>query len=176
MTLEYTITLADFKAAHRLDRHQSPGSRIKIVSLNVVIPLLAVLGLVIWPFLNITERTPMSEAGTLTIIEILLVYLSIAVPISRYRQTRKGFERLPPAAKTGRGCSIEFGDEGIVSSIPGLAVAKFFWSAIVSFAQDEKVTLLYTGIDRFIFFPTRALSVDQRAELSDLIAHHVVKR
>jgi hypothetical protein len=173
MTLEYTITLADCKAAHQLDRYQSPGSRIKFVLLNMVVPLLAVLGLVIWPFLNITEKTPLSESGTLTLIEILLIYLSIAVPISRNHQTRKGFERLPPTTKAGRGCSIEIDDEGVVSSIPSLAETKFFWSAIVAFAQDEKVTLLYTGKDRFLYFPTRTLSVDQRAELNNLVARHV---
>ena len=45
----------------------------------------------------------------------------------------------------------------------------------MGFAQDEKMTLLYVFKDRFLMFPTAALSPDQRSELGDLVARHVVR-
>jgi hypothetical protein len=81
---------------------------------------------------------------------------------------------LPPSC-TDRIISIDIDNERVVSSIPEVSEGKFFWNAIVDFAQDEKVTLLYIRKRAFIFFPTSVLSPDQHTELNDLIARHVVK-
>jgi hypothetical protein len=60
--------------------------------------------------------------------------------------------------------------------MPGSSEAKLLWNAIVRFAQDEKITLFYLTELRFLFVPTIVFSTEQRAELSDLVARHVVKR
>jgi hypothetical protein len=67
-------------------------------------------------------------------------------------------------------------DDRILSGLPGVSEEKYFWNAIVGFAQDRKMTLLYLDKDKFLLFPTYALSPEQRAELNDLVARYVVKR
>jgi hypothetical protein len=49
------------------------------------------------------------------------------------------------------------------------------WTAIVRFAQNEKVTLFYVAKARFLFVPTQLFSEEQRAELNDLVARHLPK-
>jgi hypothetical protein len=71
---------------------------------------------------------------------------------------------------------MEIDDSGISTGIPGVSESKYSWEGIVASAQNERATLLYLGPARFLFFPTRVMSPDQRAELDDLIARHIVKR
>jgi hypothetical protein len=175
MKVIYTITLADFKAAQRLHTRQKLGRRLNSILLNIVVPILAVLGLVFWPFLNLTDRTPNSVLIVITGIQLLLMYLSFAVPISRYLQTRKAFKRIYPPTLIGRNFSIDIDDERIHSTMPGYAEATFLWTAIVAFAHDEKATLLYLDKSRFLFFPTRALSPEQRSELNALVERNKVR-
>ena len=57
-----------------------------------------------------------------------------------------------------------------------MAELKILWSGVYDFAQDEKITMFYTNKDCFLLFPTALMSVEQRTELNDLVARHVVKR
>jgi hypothetical protein len=65
--------------------------------------------------------------------------------------------------------------ERILSGLPEVSEERYFWNAIVGFAQDEKMTLLYLDKDKFLLLPTYALSPEQRTELNELVARHVVK-
>jgi hypothetical protein len=60
--------------------------------------------------------------------------------------------------------------------MPGVSEGKFFWPAIVAFAQDEKITLLYIDKNRFLLFPTYSLSPLQRSELSAMFDKHLVRK
>ena len=60
--------------------------------------------------------------------------------------------------------------------MPDYAEAKFFWTAIVAFAQDEKITMLYTSKNNFLIFPSNVLTHDQRLELNDLVARNMVRK
>jgi hypothetical protein len=86
------------------------------------------------------------------------------------------FKRIFPQTKTVSAISADIDDERIFCKNPGVSEGKFFWNAIVNFTQDEKVTVLYIDRRRFFFFPTNAMSPEERAELNDLIARHVVGR
>jgi hypothetical protein len=176
MKVTYTIALADIKAAQRLAARQTLGSRISSVLLNIVVPIGAVLGLVLGPFLHLTDRSPQFLLIAIAGFELFLIYLSIAVPISRFSQIRKSFKRLYPPNRTDRTFSIDIDDERILSAMPGFAEAKFFWTAIVAFVQDDKVTMLYTSKTNFLMFPTSALSRDQRLELSQLAARNIARK
>ncbi|HEY1211172.1 MAG TPA: hypothetical protein VGE85_17540 [Terracidiphilus sp.] len=176
MKISYTITLDDFKAAQRLSIRQKLSRRIISVLLNIVVPILAVLGLAVDPYLHLTDRTPNSVLIVITGIQLLLIYLSFAVPISRYLQTRKAFKRIYPPTRIDRNFSIDIDDERILSAMPGYAEITFLWTAIVAFAQDEKATLFYLDNSGFLFFPTHTLSPDQRTELNDLVARNLVRK
>jgi hypothetical protein len=71
--------------------------------------------------------------------------------------------------------TIDIDEERIVSVMSGLSESKILWNAVVKFAQNEKVTLIYLAEIRFLFIPTSAFTPEQRAELNELVARHVRK-
>lgn len=172
MKLNYTISFADFKAAQRLHRHQKLGRRISFILLYVAVPVLAVLGWFCWP---LPSSTPAAVSLGLGILEVVLVWFAISLPISRIYETRKGFKRLFAPTRMDRSNFVEIDDERIFYATPGISETKFSWNAVVEFAQDEKVTLLYVSKRAFITMPTPDFSPEQRAELNALLARHLPK-
>ena len=172
MQLTYTLTLEDYKAAQRLCRRQRISWRIKFLFWYFGVPVLAVLGLVFF----IAIGRFMHIAATFFGVECGLLYLSLYLPIWRFRRTRKNFERMVKHLEADRSVIIDIDNERIISSMPRVAEGKFFWNAFEAFAQDERMTLLFTAEDRFLFFPTRALSPTQRTELNDLVARNIVRK
>jgi hypothetical protein len=174
MKLEYTLTFADFKSAQRLHYRQTLGRRLRFAFWNICIPVLAVLGLAAFVFLDLFHIA--RYAAILFGIECALLWIAICNPIARYFKMRKCFKQLFPPTRTERNSTLELGEDHLLSGIPGVSEGKFFWNAIVGFAQDEKITLIYVAKTRFLFFPTAAMSPDQRAKLDNLIDRHVTKR
>jgi len=89
---------------------------------------------------------------------------------------KKQYKGSFPHGRTDRQLTIDIDDERIIAETPGFSETKILWQAIDRFAQNEKVTMLYTAEMRFIYLPTRSLSDAQRAELNDLVTRHCVKR
>ena len=176
MKLNYTISLADFKAAQRLHRRQKLSRRISFVLLYIVLPAVAVLGWLCWPLLNITSDTPVAVSLGLSILDVVLLSFAATLPISREYETRKGFKRLFEAAHGNRNSFVEIDDEHILYDIPGVSESKLSWNAIIDFARDEKVTLFYVSKQAFIVLRTPDLSPEQMIEINDLVARHVVKK
>jgi hypothetical protein len=170
MKLSYTLTLDDYKAALRLHRRQKLSRRI----LPAVAPVLAGLGLVATLLFEISGQSEL--ALHLLGLDVVFLSLSIALPLARLLDARMCFKRIFPQTKTVSAISADIDDERIFCKNPGVSEGKFFWNAIVNFTQDEKMTLLYLDKDKFLLFPTQAMSPEQRAELNDLIARHVVGR
>lgn len=170
MKLAYTLTLADYKAAQRLHIRRKITRRVLFYLypiMTAIASIGALFGLI---------------CGNVVLSEIFLPLVagglacSICVEIGRFYGIRKCFKQLFHPARTDRNSSLDIDDERIVSAVPGVSEGKFFWSAILEFAQDEKITLLYVAEKRFLFFPTSALSPDQRVELDALIARNMVRK
>jgi len=170
MKLSYTLTLADFKAAHILYRRQRLSRQI----MHFVWPVLLVACLI---GAVISSGDPHSElfsqcfalgAGSLV--------LSIGMPISRFFSVRRSFNRLFPQGQKDRTSTIDINDERIVRELSGASELKVFWSAIYDYTEDAHVSLLYTNKDCFLIIPARSMSPEQHTELNDLVARHVVKR
>jgi hypothetical protein len=174
MKLSYTLTLADYKAALRLHRHQKLSRRIAFILLYCVVPVLAVLGLAAVFILEAKGQADL--AADVIGVDIIFIWLAIGLPMARFMNTRKGFKRIFPSTRTEKSSAIDIDDECIISAIPGVSEGKFFWNAIPAFAQDEKITLLYIDKNRFLFFPTHELSPAQRLELSALVERHIARR
>ena len=174
MKLSYTLTLVDYKAALRLHRRQKLSRRITFILLYCVVPVLAVIGLTTVFILEAKGQADL--AADVIGVDIIFIWLSIGLPMARFVNIRKGFKRIFPSTRTERSSSIDIDDERIVSAIPGVSEGKFFWNAILAFAQDEKITLLYIDKNRFLLFPTYALTPVQRLELSALVERHIVRR
>ncbi len=82
-------------------------------------------------------------------------------------------QELPPNKRTAW-CVIDEG--GITSAVVGTDEENWSWHDIVHFAQNGAITLLYVSEKKFIFIPTNALSMDQRAELLGYVDRHVRSR
>jgi hypothetical protein len=106
---------------------------------------------------------------------VLAFLISLGLPLTRYFAVRKQFKNTFPHAQTSQDLLIDIDDERIISTVPGTGEGKYFWTAILEFAQDEKVTLLYPRKNMFLLVPTQAMSPAQRAELNDLVARHLVR-
>ena len=170
MRLEYTLTLKDYKAAFRLHRRKKLSRRL-IFWLGPSLLSLAIVGFVVCSIENNTALA----AQALALAAGSLVF-TIGMPISRSLNIRRSFKRLFPASQRDRRSRIEINDQGICRELYGVAELRVLWSGICDFAQDEKVTTLYTNKDCFLLFPTALMSPEQRSELDDLVARHVEKR
>jgi len=174
MKLEFTLTFSDYKSALRLYRRQTLRRRLAFIFWGIAVPILAVIGLAAFVFLNLFHIT--RYAAILFGIESGLLTFTILNPIARYYRMRKCFKQLFPPTHTDRTSTLEINDQHLLSAIPGVSEGKFFWNAIVDFAQDERITLIYVAKARFLFVPTTAMTPDQRVELVNLISRHVAKR
>ncbi|WP_109487449.1 YcxB family protein [Occallatibacter savannae] len=170
MKLEYKLTLKDYKAAFRLHRRRRMSRRL-VVWLG---PILLVIGVVGFVACSVANNTPLAaQAAALTAGSLVF---TIGMPISRSWNIRRSFNRLFPSGEKDRISRIAIDDQGICRELSGVAELKLSWNGIYDFAQDEKITLLYTNKDCFLLWPTALMSAEQRAELSELVARHLVKR
>ena len=174
MKLTYTFTFADWKAALRLHSRQTIGRRIHRFVYDFVIPALAVLGLGCMVFANSNGQKEIVD--DLVTPVIALVGLAIILPFLRNYMMRRGFKGMFPPSETGPGYSLDIDNERIVSTRPGIGEATYYWTGISAVAQNNKIMLLYLSEILFLGIPAHTLSPDQRAELNDLVARHVVKR
>jgi hypothetical protein len=171
MQLTYELTLADYKAALRLHRRQKLNRRIAEFVWFRFMPIICSMMLVFELFMGFTQKTFFSQNPP-GLLVVPLVFLLL--PAIRSRFVRSQFNQL--FSPSARNLSIDIDDERIVCVNPGSSESRFLWHIVLEFAQDEKITMLYIHKLRFLFFPTSAMSVEQRAELNDLVARHVTKR
>ena len=174
MKLTYTLTLNDYKSAQRLHLRRNLSRRLTFIFWYVVIPILAAAGVLAFVLFDVSKLTRF--AAIYFGMVAVLVWLSIFLPLMRLYTIRKCFKQIFPPSRTDRSSSIDIDEERVISAIPGVSEGKFFWNAIIDFAQNEKVTLLYIHKRAFLFLPTSCLSPVQRIELNDLVARHVAKK
>jgi hypothetical protein len=173
--VEYVLTLQDYKAALKLHTHRKLSRRISNFVFLWLAPLLALLSLLVFVSVPLlTSAHVVYENGSLwTFGFVIFCFL---VPTLHFKKVRKQFNLLFPPGVKEKNVSVDIDDERVISAIPGSSEGKFFWNAILEFAQNEKITLFYVAKTRFLFVPTAAFSPSQRAELDDLVSRYVTKR
>jgi hypothetical protein len=171
MTLNYTLTLADYQAALRLHRHQKMGRQLSWSFWFRIMPVIGGLLLTWVLFTGFVEKRGFGQNPSVTFVPpVVFLFL----PLIHLNLERKQFNRsFPPH---GRSLSIRIDEDGVVCTNQGVSESTFNWNAVVGFAQDSKVTMLYIDKTRFLFFPTPVMSSDERAELGNLIASQGIKR
>ena len=170
----YTLSLADFKAALRLHGRQRMWRRVSYTFFYVIVPILAIVGTALFVFGHFLGKIDLDSPYR--IILGVLLWLSIFLPMMQFINIRRSFKAIFPSASKDRAAAINIDDERVISSVVGLSEGAFYWPAIVEFAQDEKITLLYIAKNRFLLIPTSAFSPSQRSELDELVAQHLIKR
>ncbi len=174
MLLTYTLSLSDIKAALRLHAKQDIRRRIRFLIIYEILPVLAIFGLIVPFFLLYIGRREL--ASIFRNVEEAFIFFPIFFYFYRVEVVRKTYKRFFPPTRTDRSSNIDIDNDRIFSRTPGIGEDKYFWTAIVAFAQDDKMTLLYLDENRFLLFPTRALSSEQRIELNELVARNMVRK
>jgi hypothetical protein len=171
MKLTYTLTLDDYKAAQSLHRRQTFGRRATWFFWLRIMPGIGFLMLAWALFTGLAHRAALSQNPPAALLAPIIFLL---VPLISRNLVRKQFNQSFPSV--ARNLSIDIDEERIVCTNRGVSESSLNWNAVVGFAQDSKVTMLYIDKTRFLFFPTSVMSSNERAELDDLIASHGVKR
>ena len=132
MKLEYTLTLADFKAGRRLHRRQKLGRRIGLYFWPLL-TLVCLIGAVLFSGTTHTELFAQSFAiGTGALVA------SIGQPFLQFFQIRKSYNRLFHPGSTDRRSFVEINEEGIIRKLAGMSELKIMWGGVFGFAQDRK--------------------------------------
>lgn len=174
MKISYRLTLQDYIAAIRLYRNQKLSRRFIFGLIYLGLPICAGFGLI--TLILVRKQGTAALRSDFIFTETLLVFIAIALPLARIPDVRKGFRRTFPDPGKLPTTTSAFDEECLRSEISGVSEGIFRWNAIVDFAQDDKITLLYIAKKKFLFFPTSIMSAEQRSELNDLINRKVRKR
>lgn len=167
MKLTYKLTLANVRAAFRFHRHQTLLRRLSW-------PFWIVLTVACFTVAHFSS-VPSEMFAQSSSIGMGSFVIATGLPIMRFYNVRKCYQQHFPRSRTEDFTTTEIDDEQIVSIIPGVSETKRPWKAIMAFTQNEKVTLLYVRKNAFVFFPTSAMSPEQRNEFNDLVARHLPK-
>jgi hypothetical protein len=171
---DYTLTIADYRAAQQLHSHQKLGRRIPIIIYWVVFSVITILALV-----GIITDFLIGQSGRIgdhVLPNVVLICICFLTQTFRSYRIRNNFIRMFPQSETDHNGTLDIDNERILSIWPGLGEAKYYWAGIQALAQDKKITLLYLNESSFLFFPTAALSPDQRIEFNDLVARNMVRK
>jgi hypothetical protein len=171
MKYNYTLTLADYKAALKLHQRAKRSRRVVELFLYKCMPLLALLAI---SYELIEEISYDSFVWEHTLRLLIVPAFFLLLPVSRWDLVRKQFKQLFPAGSEN--LSIDIDDDRIICMNPGRSESKFTWNSIKSFAQDGKIAMLYISEDRFLFFPTSGFSPAERRELQSLVERNLAWR
>jgi hypothetical protein len=185
MKIEYKLTYDDWKAFLDLRSSQKGGRRILYAIYYFVIPALTMLFLtyVLYARLNGHTSTAYNFIAPVATLDALAILLSIACR----SRTRKSFNyyknpisrKLKDTSSTSEAvpeCSLDFDDDRILSTRPGFDETIHSWTDIHAVIQNNKIMLLLISQSLYICVPLDKLSKDQRTELNELVARHVVRK
>jgi hypothetical protein len=72
--------------------------------------------------------------------------------------------------------SLVANDEGLIFAKTGSIETRLAWNAITDFRQNEIITVIYLNPESCVYFPTKAMSAEQRVELGELVARNVDRK
>jgi hypothetical protein len=172
MTVEYTTSFEDYKAAQTLylRARRWPGFRFKLLMYGL--PALSVLFIAgaIW---NICKHNARS-GGVFSGLAAYAVILTVVVVVLRPMNLRRLYRKRRKIAGVEKLDTVFFGfdEEFIRSGYPGRSEGQFRWDAVVEYAEDHKIFLIFISKKMFIYVPKRAMADDQWQSLRDYFRAH----
>jgi hypothetical protein len=165
--VRYEISLRDCRAARDLDRKNSPNILADPRKWYVIVP---VVTFVVFLSGRLAGFRALQDIGEFFCFSAL-VSIPIHLGYDEWR-LRGWFQSNFPPQPEKEAYTLEANDEGMFVANPGRVETRVTWNAIRSLARNEKITLVYLSPDNYFYFPTRALTTDQRVELDELVASH----
>jgi|CZKF01.1.fsa_nt_gi hypothetical protein len=72
--------------------------------------------------------------------------------------------------------SITANEEELVVAKSDSVETRMTWNAITDYYQNEVITVMYLSPDNCFYIPTKAMTVEQRTELDELVKLHIVRK
>ena len=170
MRFNYVFSIWDYDEALRLHRRQKARRLLCFLLLYRIVPFLSLTGLVLLGASDIKAHT--LPAWILLSFAIALLWIGILAAFIPRENARRGFRRSALAGQT----TINVDGNGVVIQVPGVRETKMFWAGFVAVAQNDKLLLLYTSKNCFLVFPTSAMALEQRVELSATIDRNLTRK
>ena len=171
MIVKYGISLGDCRAARNLYREKSPNILADPRKWYIIVPATAIAVYLAGRLAGVPALQELGGFFCFTSV------VSIPIHVGYDEWLLRGwFQSNFSTGQDSETYSLEADDEGIVVARQGQVETKVAWSAIRRFAQNEKTTLVYLSPDHYFYFPTLAMTAEQRAELNDLVARNGVTR
>ncbi|MGA2248795.1 MAG: YcxB family protein [Verrucomicrobiota bacterium] len=171
MRITYKLTAADYIAAQNL---HARGSLIGVVSraiCNFVIPISGLLlMLCIVPFWRVGVSYSLAS-------KLLLPLIVTLTPLWLLIYRRVCWRYRFKASRVSNGpCVIDFGEDHIVTEVPGIAKSTIEWHAVKKYREGKKVLMIYVSRISFIAVPLRACEKEEYLELIALLKRKLSSR
>jgi YcxB-like protein len=160
MRYNYTLTYRDFLDAQKLYRRHRTSAGVKYYFAIWLLPIVGfIVGL---PFILSLLGYQPSWADALSGFSVLGLWFAFAIPLVRFYTVRKCWKRLlpdslPRSIRTEIPVGMEMTSDQLISSLPGRSEGRFMWPALVDYAEDEKLALVFVKKKFFLFVPRRAM-------------------
>ncbi len=164
MTYAYDLTFPDFVAAQRLHIRHQPRARLWFLVWQRIMPVVSLLSIILLvrdvAFHHFSY--PPIVGGILAALSWIGLFTFLFRPI----QLRLAFRKLRPDVTNGRhAVELELTPEELISRIPGKSEGRFRRAAIIDFAEDEHLALLYLRPKLFLYIPKSAMPEPAWTEL-----------
>jgi hypothetical protein len=116
--------------------------------LGVVIFLIAATAYLLHQEVLFHQIAPLAGMG---------IWFAIFIPLMRWFNIRKLWKASVETIDGGKPVSLQFDNEQISSSIPGKSEGRFYWNAILDFAEDDRVAMIFVRAKNFLYIPKNAL-------------------
>ena len=168
MRFMHETSLALYKAAYKLRWRDGFFSHNWLLLLTYP-TVLCILGLIF------AKHNSAMQGLCFNLAYFLITFWTV-IPALRFYEIRDAYRNSRPDLHASQACTTEIDANQIISVMPGLRQTAYDWASVLSFAQNESVTVVRMIGHHFVFFPTSALNPEQQAELNELVSRHGTRR
>ena len=174
MDHEYIFDYKDFRNAQKLYlRHRKrAGATLRFWLYGLPTMTIVFLAIDIYAF----KAGQNSAAGLFGWLTACALWMTLMIVVRRPWNLRRLYKKmLPPGTKDAVSAFFSFGEDGVISGITGRSEGRFFWKAILDYAEDDQIALLFIHQKRFLFIPKWAMDDSEWVRLRDYAGSHIVR-
>ena len=160
MRITYELTAAEFIAAQSLHSRRNPLGYVSLVICYFIAPLLGVF------FMLSVVSFPKVGFNLSSISQELLPLFITLTPLWLHLYWRYRFKS---SRVSSNPCVIDFGEDRIVTEMPGFSRSTVEWIAIKKYRESKKMLLVYISGISFYAIPRRACEKGEYIELMALL-------
>ena len=127
--------------AQKLYRKHHPRAALSYYLWIWIVPLLGVCLVLAYIAAVVTRREDLIRQ--LGPAAALGAWLAVFIPAMRWWQIRKLWKASLDRVADGKPVTLQFDNEQLISAIPGKSEGRFFWTAILDFAEDDHLALIF---------------------------------